>query len=110
MQSGGIDFHAHWSNVRGYEATFTTAATLPGWTTPGQCTGGASECGHLVVAVPAAGAPQTPDFDSIDGATEAAVAGDWTLQPGNLNLQGVEYHIISTVAEDVPAGAVVTLR
>ena len=110
LQEGGVSFDAHWSSVRGYEATFTTADTLPSWTNPTTCTAPATECGHLVVAIPSQGPPQIPDFYSINGAAEAAVAGHWTLQPGSLNLQSTDYHVIETTAADVPAGAEVTLR
>ena len=110
LQEGGVRFHADWSTVRGNSVTVDTATTLPSWTNPGACVSPATECGHLALAVPSEGPPQIPDFFSINGAAEEAVAGNWTLQPGSLNLQSVDYHVIETTAADIPAGAQVTLR
>ena len=45
-------FYVHWSSVRSTEATFTTPATLPAWTNPTTCLGGAAQCGHIAIAIP----------------------------------------------------------
>ena len=108
--SGGVNFDADWSSVRGNTATFTTASTLDSWTNPTTCAGGAAQCGHLVLAIPSQGAPQAPDYYSIDGAAEAAVADDWVLEHGSLDLRRVDFHVIRTVAADIPTGVAIQLR
>ena len=110
LGSGGINFDVDWSSVRGNSVTFTTVSALDSWTNPGACAAPATQCGHLTLAVPSGGPPQAPDFYSIDGAAEEAVADDWVLEHGSLDLRGVDFHVIRTVAADIPTGTQVALR
>ena len=110
LQSGGAEFDIAWSSVREYTATATTAATLPAWTNPGSCAAPAIQCGQLAVALPASGAPQRPDFWTLDGGSEADVADGWRRQPGGLVLHGREYHVILSTRDDIPAGVTLDFR
>ena len=110
LQSGGVSLDVHWSSVRGTEATFTTPDTLPSWTNPGPCTGGAIECGHLAIAVPVVAPPGRPEEWILGGAEEVIDDTTWHGQHGGLSLHGHQYYVILTDAGDVPAGAEITLR
>ena len=107
---GGVNFDVDWSSVRGTTVTFNTVIALDSWTNSTTCASGVAQCGTLVLAVPSQGPLQALDFYSIDGAAEEAVADDWVLEQGSLDLRGVGFHILRTVVADIPTGAQVALR
>ena len=111
LQSGGTGFDVHWSSVRGYEATFTTASVLPSWTSPTTCTAPATQCGHLAIAVPVAAPPGRPETWVLSGgAGEVIDDTTWHGQHGELTLHGRQYYVILTDAGNISAGATVSLE
>ena len=111
LQSGGVGFDVAWSTVRGAEATFTTADTLPNWTNPTTCPAGVSQCGRFVVAIPVTAAPGRPEAWVLNGGAEEVIdSSTWHGQHGELTLNGHQYYVILTDSGAVPAGAMVTLK
>ena len=111
LQAGGTAFDVHWSSVRGAEATFTTADTLPIWTNPGTCAAPATQCGHLAVAIPVTAPPGRPELWTLNGGAETAIDDTtWHGQHGDLDLHGHQYYVILTTRADVPVDAAITLR
>ena len=111
LQGGGTSFDVTWSNIRDFETTFTTAATLPSWTNPTTCVAPASQCGNLGLAIPVSGAPGVPEAWILNGGAEMAIDGStWHSQHGELTLHGEQFFVILTDAGNIPADAEITFK
>ena len=90
--------------------TFTAASTLPTWTNPTTCPGGAVQCGHIAVAVPISAPLRRPEAWILDGGSEEVIDGTGRHQHGELTFHSHQYRVILTDRGDIPAGATVTLQ